>query len=203
MDTAFARMRTAPTVLPDAPASPNAPDGSGVLDGTLIATVSGWRRVENLRPGDRVMTLDSGPVRLLARVELSGPSRRASPAHWPRLVPPGVLGNRAPLRLCPGQGVLVEGAAAEAITGEPFALVELCALDGVGGIAPVPQPAAARIWRLEFAEDQVVLAEGDALIHCRAPTSARGIQRYRPLEARAVAGLRMFLSAGQRLRYAQ
>ena len=167
MDTAFAQNRAPNWVAweptPEPPAERRA---TGLYDGTLIATVSGWRRVENLRPGDQVLTLDCGPVRLLARVEVTVPERAASPDQWPRLVPAGVLGNRGPMRLQPDQGVLVESACAEALCGDRFALLPVRALDGFRGIAPLPHPPQARVWQLRFAESQVLCVEGEALVFC-------------------------------------
>lgn len=181
MDTAFARLRAPERALPDTSFDAAATRDGGLYDGTLIATVSGWRRVENLRPGDQVLTLDCGPVRLLAREELVGQGRAASPDLWPRLVPAGVLGNRAPMRLRAGQGVLLESPCAEAYCGDRFALLPVRALDGFGGIAPVPHPPQARVWRLHFAQSQVLCAEGEALVFC--PTDPRLPLRKSALEA--------------------
>jgi hypothetical protein len=144
----------------------------GLLAATLIATEQGWVPASRLRPGDRIVTFDSGLQTLRA---VSG-GRLVSRADLPRgarplAVPPGALGNRQCITLLPGQSVLIESDAAEAAHGDPFVLIPAAALDGWNGIARIEPEAEVEVVFLDFDGDEVVYAEGMTLIHCprRAP----------------------------------
>jgi len=153
------------------------PDGAragadGLIAGTRIATDRGWQDVADLRAGDRIVTFDHGlqPVRAVGRGTVTSVAhlpRAARPLH----VPPGALGNRRALTLLPGQTVLIESDRAEALYGDPFVLVPAAALEGWNGIARVQPQAETEVVFLEFDGDEIVYAEGMALVHCgrRAP----------------------------------
>ncbi|WP_168732919.1 Hint domain-containing protein [Aliigemmobacter aestuarii] len=147
----------------------------GVLSGTPIATPRGWVPVEELSPGDLVLTFDDGPVPLfeLWSQPLPGlPAAIALRAHWPLDVPVAALGNRSALRLLPEQHVLIECDAAEEAHGEPFALVPAAALEGYRGIGLARPEPGLSVWRLGFPRDQVVYAGRGALIAAPAPDLA-------------------------------
>jgi hypothetical protein len=81
--------------------------------GTRIATPSGLRRVEALRPGDLVLTLDgAAPVVWLGRRAVDC-RRHADPREvWPVRLAPHALGPGAPARpllLSPDHAVLIDG----------------------------------------------------------------------------------------------
>ena len=146
----------------------------GMLEGTQIATPEGWRAVERLAPGDRVLTFDGGPHAVIAvqtaRVEAG---RAAWPRpHWPLEVPDGALGNRGVLRLLPCQPVLLESDLAEDMFGDPFALVPAAALEGWRGIARVAPRPQETAHILILPTDAVIYAAGNALIYCPADSSA-------------------------------
>jgi len=101
--------------------------------GTEIETASGARRIETLRIGDLVQTLDAGlvPVKWLGRTDL-GPSDLT---RWGELLPVrvrrGALAPGRPARdvvLSPNHRVLVTGWRAEILFGEPEVLVPVKAL---------------------------------------------------------------------------
>lgn len=147
------------------------PVADGILAGTCVATERGWQDVADLRAGDRIVTFDHGlrPLTAAGRGTLSSAGalpRAAQPLH----VPVGALGNRRALTLLPGQSVLIESDRAEALYGDPFVLVPAAALDGWNGITRTPHGAEAEVVFLEFSGDEIVYAEGMALIHCGART---------------------------------
>lgn len=154
----------------------NAPDAGapgfalaeGIVAGTRIATTIGWRPVESLAPGDMVMTFDHGmrPVIRIERLALwSGHS--PCPRHLrPLAVPVGALGNSAPMLLLPEQTVLVESDLAETVFGDPFVLIPAAALDGYRGIGQVAPHRTVDIVVIQFAEAEVVYANGTGMIHC-------------------------------------
>lgn len=79
---------------------------TGLLAGTRIATPSGARAVETLRPGDLVLTRDHG-LQPVLRLE-AGPSDAADAPL--RLLPAALPGLERALRLPPRQRVLLRGA---------------------------------------------------------------------------------------------
>lgn len=145
----------------------------GIVAGTRIATAMGWREVEAMAVGDRVMTFDHGlrPVVALHRAQLFA-GRAQCPRHMmPLAVPVGALGNAAPMLLLPEQNVLVESDLAETVFGDPFALIPAAALEGYRGIDRITPHQRVEVITLHFAEDEVVYANGTGMIHC---ASARG-----------------------------
>lgn len=140
----------------------------GIVAGTQIATAMGWRPVEAIAVGDMVMTFDHGlrPVVAVHRSHLYA-GRNACPRHMmPIAVPEGALGNAAPMLLLPEQNVLVESDLAEAVFGDPFALVPAAALEGYRGIDRITPHQRVEIVVLQFAEDEVIYANGTGMIHC-------------------------------------
>lgn len=159
---------TGTAIRTEADVDPAAPARDGLIAGTMVATERGWQRVEDLQPGDLVVTFDHGlrPVRALSRATLSTRTGTLPRAAQPLTVPAGALGNRRALTLMPGQAVLIESDRAEDLYGDPFVLVPAAALDGWKGIARTqPQPEATVIF-LEFDGDEIVYAEGMALVQC-------------------------------------
>ncbi len=143
---------------------------SGLVAGTKVATPMGWRAVEGVIAGDKVLTFDQGmqTVVEVRRSALWRGERRCPPAFWPLEVPAGALGNRDVMWLLPQQAVVVESDAAEACLGDPFALMPANALSGLRGIAPVQPHREIEIITLHFADDQVVFANSGALFFCPA-----------------------------------
>ncbi|MFN3643354.1 MAG: Hint domain-containing protein [Gemmobacter sp.] len=202
---------------------------SGLAPGTPIATPGGWKSVEALRPGDRVLTVDDGPVPIRA-IQPSGeggdpagwprahwprahwpiahwPSAHWPRAHWPLAVPAGALGNRWPVTLLPDQPVLVEAEAADALFDDPFALVPARALVGWRRIAPVPPSRGLRPIALAFDAAQVIYAGSALLLHCAGagsppPLLPEDPPRYVPLPlgaARVLASCMIAEDAGAAL----
>jgi hypothetical protein len=77
--------------------------------------------------------------------------------------------------LAPDQSVLIESDAAEALLGDPFALIPARALDGVRGMCRVPPPDGAVVVTLRFAAEQIVFANSGAMFHCAASADLLGI----------------------------
>lgn len=157
----------------------------GIIAGTLVATDMGWQPVEDLQSGDRVVTFDNGmrPLKSVGISTLWTAANQAPRAVWPVLVPERALGNRTALTLLPQQAVLLESDEAEAMFGDPFTLVNASSLDGYKGVTRVPPNREMKIVTLQFAEDEVIYANGTTLIHCPNPhagkvTSADEMMNY-------------------------
>lgn len=141
---------------------------SGLVSGTRVATQVGWRAVESLAEGDVVLTFDAGPqrIRAVSRTPI-WEGRGTCPAQfWPLAVPAGAIGNSAPMRLLPRQGVMLESDRAEALSGDPFALIPAAALEGVGAIERSYPNDDLLIVSLHFDMAEVVFAEEGALMFC-------------------------------------
>lgn len=159
---------TAATARTQAPAPMRRLPQRGIVAGTRVATVGGWRTVEDLQPGDPVMTVDNGPQRLVEvrrRALWSGPAP-CPDALCPLAVPPTALGNRTPLLLLPESLVLVESEVAEESYGAPFVLVPAAALDGWRGIAPIAPHRRVETVSLHCEREEIIYANGVGLIHC-------------------------------------
>ncbi|GGD27405.1 hypothetical protein GCM10011358_09600 [Sinisalibacter lacisalsi] len=158
---------------------PKAPHGdyhlSGFTVGTRIATDQGWRPVEALAAGDRVLTFDHGAQTIAAMTR--GKHLAASdslPAFAaPVDVPAGAIGNDEPMVLMPEQPVLVESDAAEAMRGDPFALLPAKALVGFRGIERFRALRPVEVITLHCENDELVFVDGGALM--LAPSTAPGI----------------------------
>lgn len=164
-DGSFAAQRAAPHF--------GAGQSEGIVAGTHIATSMGWRPVEAIAVGDRVMTFDHGlrPVVAVSRCQIFA-GRTTCPRHlMPLAVPEGALGNSAPMLLLPEQCVLVESDLAEAVFGDPFALIPAAALEGYRGIDRITPHQRIEVIVLQFAEAEVIYANGTGLMHCSAAMS--------------------------------
>ena len=153
----------------------------GIVAGTAIATVAGWRRVETLCAGDLVMTFDHGPRPLRSVVRRRCPlGSPLDTAPQPLIaLAPGVAGNAGTLLLLPGQAILFESDVAEAIYGDPFALLPARAMAGLPDVTSMLSETPVVSVSLHFDEDEVVYADGQALLYCE----GAGIEAPETLEA--------------------
>lgn len=141
---------------------------AGLAMGTKVATSLGWRPVEAVVPGDRVLTFDSGMqeiTHVTRGVLWQGPD--ACPRRlWPLMVPAGALGNAQSMTILPDQPVVIESEVGKEIYGDPFTLVPAGALEGFRGIERMPPEAEAGVVTLHFHRDQVVFGSAGALFYC-------------------------------------
>ncbi|MEM6375962.1 MAG: Hint domain-containing protein [Pseudomonadota bacterium] len=144
------------------------PIASGLLIGTRIATTLGWRAVEALTPGERVLTFDAGLQRIahVARIKLWEQSEGCPGGLRPLLLPAGVIGNRSEIQVLPGQGVMIESDVAEELYGDPFALIPAQAVDDLPGLGRSEPQGGVEAIVLQFETPQVLFAEAGALLFC-------------------------------------
>jgi hypothetical protein len=133
--------------------------------GTALASPNGWVQVEDVRPGDWLMTSDHGPARVLwvgARI-WSPHTLRKRPKLAPIRIRRGALGAGLPLRdlyLSAQHRVLVEGPIARRMFEKAEVMVaamHLCALRNVDVVVPA-KPVV--YYHVMFAGHEVVNAEG-------------------------------------------
>lgn len=138
----------------------------GFLAGTVVETPDGPKRIEELMPGDEVLTYLNGPQRIRAVQSVlkfaDAPMVRKD--KWHIHVPEKALGNQDALELQAEQGVLVVSEAACDSNGDTLAIVPAGALAGFQGIAHVPPYAWTRVIEIETDEDEVLIAGGGALL---------------------------------------
>lgn len=133
--------------------------------GTRILTANGERPVEDLKPGDLVITLDSGPQPILAvaRRSLSLADLDQSPQFRPIRIRRGALGGGLPLRdlvVSPQHRMLVGGAETNLLFGLESALASAKSLLNDGAICPAPaSPDGLDYIHLVFASHQIIFAE--------------------------------------------
>ncbi|PZR00648.1 MAG: hypothetical protein DI533_08930 [Cereibacter sphaeroides] len=142
----------------------------GLIAGTQIATMGGWRSVESLAAGDAVQTFAAGAQRIRA-VSRAMTGRAAIPqVLWPVVVPAGALDNREELVLLPDQRVLLVTDVAEDQFGERFVLVPAAALDGWRGIRRRRSRADTAVVRISFETPQILYASRATLVSCPGET---------------------------------
>lgn len=133
--------------------------------GTLIDTADGPRPVEELVPGDLILTRDHGPqaLRWVGRKHLSAADLRANPQHLAIRFRAGALDGRLPrreLRLSPQHRLLVSGWKAELLFAEPEVLVPALAFLGDRAARAEPDPAGQLYLHLLFDRHEIIFAEG-------------------------------------------
>lgn len=133
--------------------------------GSLIETDRGPVRVEDLVPGDRLLTLDHGPqpLRWIGRREVTLAETVAHPALLPVRVGAGAMGPALPARdlwLSPQHRVLVRSRIARRMTGAAEALVAVKHLCGLPGIAQARAPQLVTYLHLRLDRHEVIRAEG-------------------------------------------
>ena len=143
----------------------------GFVAGTCVASNLGWKPVEDLCIGDKVLTFDNDMQRLtdIQRETVHTAFLGTRPSDAPLFVPRGALENRVDLWLMPDQGVMIEDETLCDRYGDPFAVVPAGALDGVRGIERRKPPAEFHVTVLSFADDQILYAEGGLLCFCPRP----------------------------------
>lgn len=140
----------------------------GILAGTRVASNLGWRVAEALAPGDKVLTFDNGmqTVEEVRREVIWVEDDSVPQQHWPVHVPAGALCNRVALSILPDQGVVIESDVADEAFEDPFAVIAARELVGLRGITQSPLKFQQEVVTIIFEDEQVIYAEGGALIHC-------------------------------------
>ena len=133
--------------------------------GALVATPRGPVPVEDLRPGDRVMTRDNGACEIAwaGRSPVSQADLAAKPRLRPVRIRAGALGNGLPERdmmLSPNHQVLMSGRRAQLYFAEHEVLLAAKHLVGRPGITRVLPESGVDYVHFMFERHEVVLADG-------------------------------------------
>ena len=132
--------------------------------GTLIATPQGERRVEDLRPGDRVITRDNGiqVIRWAGRRDLSAAELALAPNMQPILIRRGALGIGLPERdmlVSPNHRILIANEKTQLFFEEREVLVAAKHLTGMEGIDRVEVDEVSYV-HFMFDRHEVILSDG-------------------------------------------
>lgn len=132
--------------------------------GTLIATTKGECRIEDLQPGDRVITRDNGvqAIRWIGKRTLEAGELAAAPEMRPVLIGAGALGGALPCQeilVSPNHRMLVTSDKAELLFGQREVLVAAKHLTSQEGIDRVEAPSVTYI-HLMFDQHEIVLSNG-------------------------------------------
>jgi len=124
--------------------------------GTMLRTMAGRRRIETLRVGDLVETLDHGlqPIRWIGCSLVDG-----SGAFAPVRFETGAIGNDRPLLVSPQHRILWTGAQTELLFAETEVLVPALHLVGMAGVTRAPM-AEVTYLHLLFDRHEIVFSEG-------------------------------------------
>lgn len=133
--------------------------------GTLVDTLCGPVRVEEIAVGDMVLTRDSGyrPVRWVGRRDLSLADLIARPDFRPVQIARGALGADCPDRdmlVSPQHRMLLTGAGAELLVGEAEVLVAALHLDGRAGVTRVLPREGVSYVHVMFDDHEIIRADG-------------------------------------------
>ena len=133
--------------------------------GTLILTEHGERPVEDLRPGDRIVTADHGlqTLRWVGRREQVFKSREDR--HKPVEIKPGALGDGLPRRsliVSPQHRMVLSGPAPRAIFGEEEVLALAKALTRIENVRRMKGKRRIVYYALLFDRHEIIFAEGAA-----------------------------------------
>lgn len=131
--------------------------------GTRIDTRNGPVAVEDLRPGDMVLTRDNGflPLVWCGQRRVSDAEMAATEELAPVMIAQGALGNGLPeqaMRVSPQHRMLVTGPRAELMFGEREVLVPAIDMVGLPGITR--DRSAATYVHIMFDSHQIVRADG-------------------------------------------
>ncbi|MFN6924712.1 MAG: Hint domain-containing protein [Tabrizicola sp.] len=134
----------------------------GLAHGTLIDTPDGPRKIEELRVGDLVTTLDNGsqPLRWTGSRAIPREVFLRRPELRPVLFEAAACGNTRPLLVLPGHRMLLHDWRAEVFFGEDQVLIAAKALVNGSTIRQVVPHAQATFCHLLFDRHEVILAEG-------------------------------------------
>ena len=137
---------------------------NGLLAGSLLANQNGWVPVEDIVPGDLVLTFDHGMQRVAENNTVTL-HRADIPSHkaFTMFVPNGALGNRGDMNILPMQEIIVESDLAEMLFGDPFVLMPSFLLDGYKGIHTQSFSENLKLFVLLFEAEQIVHTNGGML----------------------------------------
>lgn len=139
----------------------------GFLQGTKVATTSGWKRIERIAVGDLVRTLDHGfkEVRRISTSSVAIPRDERRAEYLPVYIPARTAYNGRPVWLMPEQGVALDAGKVDVVAdGCPVLPARM--LSGLGRLKSKAPEASFDVTSLFFDEDEVIFVEGGLQAFC-------------------------------------
>ncbi|WP_296478807.1 Hint domain-containing protein [Roseinatronobacter sp.] len=137
----------------------------GLLNGTLLATNTGWCPIERVQAYDPVLTFDNGMQSVVQnRAVVIRHAQIPAAKAFTMFIPAGALGNQRDMNILPMQEVVLESDIAEEMFGNAFVLAPCAMLEGYKGIAKHPIMTDISLHMLTFKAEQIVQAEGEVLM---------------------------------------
>ncbi len=164
----------------------------GFLHGTKIATDRGWTRVERLRVGDRVRTLDNGfrEVRRISTDEVNIPKGEMRIENLPVQVPAQAAYNGRPVWLMPEQGMALDHSKMDK-NSDGVSVLPARMLSGTCRLRSRSPGSTFQVSSLFFDEDEVIFIEGGFQAYCSAgrfTSPVGGRKTYEILNDESAAG---------------
>jgi hypothetical protein len=136
---------------------------AGLLAGSAVLTMAGEKMVEELKAGDKIITRRGARV-LKAAISETVTMR-------PIKLGVGTLGNSrpsSPLRIAPGQKVLVRDWRAQMLFGEDAVIIPVARLVDGTHIAQADTKAEHMTYSLQFDEQEIFYADGVEIVSAKA-----------------------------------
>lgn len=135
------------------------------VSGTLIDTPQGPRAIDDLVPGDKVLTMDNGaqPIRWVGCKDVSQRELKMDPKLKPIRIVSGALGHGLPKRdlfLSPQHRVLIRSPIAQRIFGVNETLIAAKKLVDIPGIFVDGEATSVSYYHMLFDNHEVVFSEG-------------------------------------------
>ncbi|MCT4333172.1 Hint domain-containing protein [Paracoccus sp. YLB-12] len=135
------------------------------VSGTLIRTENGEVPVENLRPGDRIVTRDYGlqPIVWIGSAHISSAQLQSAPHLMPIRIRAGALGDDLPvsdLLVSPQHRIAISDRIADRMFGESEVLVAAKHLSAFDGVEIAEEVESVTYWHILFNEHQIVISNG-------------------------------------------
>lgn len=139
----------------------------GLLHGTRVATINGWKLAELLTAGDLVRTMDNGfqVVRRVAQDRIGVSAAEARPDFLPVRVPSRAAYNGRPVWLMPEQGLALTASFADQETDEMY-VVPARLLSGYFNFDSQAPAEEFAVTSLFFDQDEVICIEGGFQAFC-------------------------------------
>ncbi len=127
----------------------------GLLTGSMVLTMKGYRAIETLKTGDRLVTRSG--VRVVEAIEAQTAEMR------PIRITEGTLGCKRPkqdMMVAPHQEILVRDWRAEVLFGAEQVIVPVARMVDGKFIAPLGEKGMHTAYNIHFASDEVFYADG-------------------------------------------
>jgi len=154
-------------VQPRVGARPQTARRGGFVHGTKIATTSGWKKIERIKVGDLVRTLDNGfrEVRRISSDQITIPAEETRPENLPVQVPSRAAYNGGSVWLMPEQGMALDQSKLDPSCAG-VSVIPARLLSGAGRLRSRAPGGTFDVSTLFFDQNEVIFIEGGLQAYC-------------------------------------